>query len=99
MKTQTLLATTVISGLLAFGTIAQAGPNCGQKKGGHAKYSQMTEEQKSERMEKRLNRMASKLGLSDEQKTQIQTLKQNSRNEIFEILIDERNMIPKVCND
>jgi len=90
MKTKTILATTLISGLLAVGTIAHAGPGSGHK--GHGKYSQMTEEQKSERMEKRLNRMAKKLGLSEDQKTQLRTLKQNRSNE-YKPLRNEKRAI------
>lgn len=89
MKTRTLLATTLISGLLAVGTIANAGPGFGHK-GGYGKYSQMTEAEKSEHMEKRLNRMAKKLGLSDEQKTQMRALKQNRRNEIRPLRNEQR---------
>ncbi len=93
MKTQTLLTTTLatsaIAGLLTFASVAQAGPNCGGKKG-HAKYSQMSDADKTERMEKRLNRMATKLGLSNEQKTKVQALKQNSRNEIKPLRNEQR---------
>ncbi|MEH6456675.1 MAG: Spy/CpxP family protein refolding chaperone [Cocleimonas sp.] len=97
MKTQTLLtttfATTAIVGLLTFTNIANAGPNCGGK-GDHGKhgqkYSQMSDADRTERMEKRLNRMATKLGLTDTQKTQLQALKQNSRNEIKPLRNEQR---------
>ena len=93
MKTQTLLATTIatttMAGLLTFASVAHAGPNCSGK-GGHAKHSQMSDADKAQRMEKRLNRMAAKLDLSDEQKTQVQALKQNSRNEIKPLRNEQR---------
>ena len=97
MKTRTLLTTTIatsaIAGLLTFASVANAGPNCGGKnhnKGGHAKYGQMSDATKAERMQKRLDRMATKLGLSDEQKTKVQALKQNSRNEIKPLRNEQR---------
>jgi len=97
MKTQTLLttvfATTAITGLLTFTSVANAGPNCGGK-GGHAKhgqkYGQMSDAQKTERMQKRLDRMAAKLDLSDEQKAQVRALKQNSRNDIKPLRNEQR---------
>jgi len=88
MKKSTLLATALISGVIAVSTIANAGP----AKGGHGKYSQMTEEQRTERMEKRLNRIAQKLGLSDEQKTQFSVLKQTSRNEMKPLRNEQRSI-------
>lgn len=85
MKTRTLLTTafvtTAIASLLTFAGTVQADQNGGGK-GGYAKHGQMSDADKAERMEKRLNRMATKLGLSDEQKTQIQALKTNSKNVI-----------------
>ncbi len=96
MKTRTLLATTIatttIAGLMTFASIAQAGPNCGGKgnKGGHAKHSQMSDTDRAAHMEKRLTRMAAKLGLSDEQKTQVQALKLNSRNDIKPLRDEQR---------
>ena len=89
MKTKTLLASTLLTGLIAFGAVSHAGPGYGHK-GGYEKYSQMTEAEKSERMEKRLNRMAKKLDLSDEQKTQMRSLKQNRRNEIKPLRNEQR---------
>ena len=88
MKKQNLifsaLTTTAMAGLLTFASAAQAGPNCDHKggKGGHAKHSQMSDADKAAHMEKRLNRMATKLGLSDEQKTKVQALKLTGKNEI-----------------
>ena len=91
MKKQTVLLTTVIIGLLSFSGVSQAEPSSGHK-GGHAKYSQMSDADKSARMQKRLDRMATKLGLSDAQKTQIQALKLNSRNDM-KPLRDEKRAI------
>lgn len=91
MKKQTLFATTLITSLLAFGSFAQAGPDYGGK-GGHAKWSNMSESDRSERMQKRLDRMASKLGLSAEQKTQVQALKQNRRNEMKPLRNEQRTI-------
>ena len=79
---KTTLASTAIAGLLSFASVAQAGPNCGGFAKHGQKYGQMSDAKKSERMQKRMDRMATKLGLTDEQKTQVQALKQNSRNEI-----------------
>ena len=60
MKKQTLLTTTLatsaIAGLLTFASVANAGPNCGGKNKHGQKYSQMSDAEKTERMEKRLNR-------------------------------------------
>ena len=91
MKTRTLLATTLAStamaSLLTFGNVAQADTN----DGGHGqKYSQMSDSDKAERMQKRLDRMATKLGLSDEQKTKVQALKQNSKNVIKPLRDEQR---------
>lgn len=91
MKKQTLLVTTVITGLLTFATMSYAGPD-DHGKGGHGKYSEMSEADKAERMQKRLDRMAKKLDLTDEQKTKVQALKLNSRN-IIKPLRDERRAI------
>lgn len=93
MKTKILLASTLLTSLIAFSSVSHADSEYGNK-GGHAKHSQMTEAKKSERMEKRLNRMATKLGLSDDQKTQLRALKQNRRNEI-KPLRDEQRAIRK----
>ena len=71
------IATTAIASLLTFTNVANAAPE-GEK----AKYGQMTSADKSARMEKRMNRIAKKLGLTDAQKTQMQALKTNSKNEI-----------------
>ena len=103
MKRRTLLTTalttTAMAGLLTFANIASAGPNCGGKgfnKGGQAKHGQMSDADRSERMEKRLNRMATKLGLSDEQKTKVQALRQNSRNEMKPLRDQQRDLRQKI---
>lgn len=82
-----------IAGALALGSIAYAGPNCkhGGKHGKHGKYSQ---EQKAEYMQKRMERMSSKLGLSETQKTQVQSLMQNQRN-LMKPLRDEKRGLRK----
>ena len=93
MKTQKLLVTTLtataMAGLLTYANVAQAGPNCGDK-GGKGGHGQMSDGSKAEHMQKRLDRMATKLGLSDEQKTQLQALKQNTRNEIKPLRDEQR---------
>ncbi len=96
MKTRTLLATTIatsaMAGLITFASVAQAGPNCGGKggKSGYAKHGQMSDTDRAAHMEKRLTRMAAKLELSDEQKTQVQAFRQNSRNEIKPLRNEKR---------
>lgn len=107
MKKRTILAssivTTAIAGFLTFAGVSHASPEGG--KGGYGKHSQMSDADRAARMEKRLNRMASKLGLTDEQKTQLQALKTNSKNE-FKPLRDEmrtlrqeiRNLDPKASD-
>lgn len=85
MNTRTLLTTalttTVIAGFLSFTSIAQAGQNCSDK-GAHAKYSEASKATKAERIQNHPNKMASKLGLNDEQKIQLQTLKKDTRDKI-----------------
>jgi len=88
MKIKTLLVASLVTGLLSFGTVLHAGPD--GEKDGYGKYSHMTEAEKAEKMEKRLNRMASKLGLSEEQKTQFRALKQNRRNELRPLRNEQR---------
>ena len=88
MKTQTLIVTTVLAGLLTLGGIAQADSYKGKDK--HAKYGQMSEAERTAHKQKRLDRMAEKLGLSNEQKTQIQALKQNNHNEIKPLRNEQR---------
>jgi len=85
MKTQTLIATAVITGLLSLATVSSADPSW-EHKGGYAKHGEMSEK----RIQKRLDRMAEKLNLSDAQKTQVQALKQNSRNEIKPLRNEQR---------
>lgn len=93
MKTQKLLVATVIAGFLTLTTAAQAEKHYGHK-GKHAKYSQMSDEAKAEHRQKRMDKMAAELGLSDSQKTQLQTLKQNARNEM-KPLRDEKRALRK----
>lgn len=66
-----------VAGIVALSSIAYAGPSCKHGGGKHGEYSA---EQKAEYMQKRLDRMATKLGLSETQKTQVQALMQNHRN-------------------
>ncbi len=102
MKTQNILfktlATTAIASLLTLGSVAQAGPNCGGGKGGHAKYGEMSDATKAERMQKRMDRMATKLGLSEEQKTKVQALKTNSMNEIKPLREEQRALRTEIRN-
>jgi len=85
----TALASTAMASLLTFSSFANAGPSA-DGKSGHAKHSQMSDEAKAAHMEKRLNRMATKLGLTDEQKTKVKALKQTSRNEIKPLRNEQR---------
>lgn len=104
MKRRTLLTTALASTAMAsfftFANVAQAGQNCGDKggKGGYAKHAQMSDASKTGHMQKRLDRMSTKLGLSDDQKTQLQALKLNNRNDI-KPLRDEQRALRKVIRE
>jgi len=87
---KTLLITSTIAGLLTFTNISLASPGYG--KNGSSKYSQMTEAEKAEHMQKRLDRMASKLGLTEEQKAEIQELKQTGNNDLQPLFIEKKEL-------
>jgi len=76
----TSFASAVLASTMVLGTAAYASPNggkhCGGKHGGGKHGGKPTVEM----MQKRLDRMAYKLGLSDAQKQQLITLKENKRN-------------------
>jgi len=72
-----------ITALLACANVAHAGPDS-------SKFGKMTDAEKTEHMQKRLDRMATKLSLSDEQKIEIQALKQTSMAEIKPLFIEQR---------
>ena len=74
--TKRIFLSSMVAGALALGTMAHAGPNC--KNGG--KHGAKGGMDKSEFMQKRFDRMSTKLGLSDTQKTKVQELMQNHRN-------------------
>ena len=78
-----------VAGIVALSSIAYAGPSCKHDGGKRGEYSA---EQKAEYMQKRLDRMASKLGLSETQKTQVQALMQNHRT-TMKPLRDEKRAI------
>lgn len=86
--TKRLFLSSMIAGALAMGTMANAGPMC--KKGG--KYGGKHGMDKSEFMQKRLDRMSTKLGLADDQKTKVQELMKNHRN-AMKPLRDEKRAI------
>jgi len=75
----TIITSTAIAGLLAFGNVAQA--ESGSGKGGKAKYSQMTDAEREAKMLEKVNRLAEKLGLSEAQKIQMISLKQSSKTQ------------------
>ena len=75
-----------VAGIVALSGIAYAGPNCKHDGGKRGEYSAG---QKAEYMQKRLDRMATRLGLSETQKTQVQVLMQNQRN-VMKPLRDEK---------
>lgn len=78
-----LLIGSMLAGSLVFGSMAYAGPHCGGfggKHGGHGKFSQRFDN--PEFMQKRLDRMSVKLGLSDTQKDQIKTLMETHTNTV-----------------
>ena len=75
MNTKRLFLTSLIASTIAIGTAAYAAPHggkhCGGKHGGKPS---------AEMMQKRLDRMAEKLGLNDAQKQKVKALKENKRN-------------------
>jgi len=75
MNTKRLFITSMLASTLAIGTSVYASPfggkNCGGKKGGKPS---------AEMMEKRFDRMGAKLGLSDEQKEQMKSFRENKKN-------------------
>jgi len=78
----------MLAGALAVTTAAYAGPHC--KKGG--KHGKWSAEDKAAFMEKRMERMASKLELTDEQKEGMKSLMENHRN-AMKPLHDEKRAI------
>jgi len=75
MNTKRLFLTTLLASTLVIGTSAYASPkSCKHFKG------KPSSEVMQKRMEKRLNRMAKELGLSDGQKQQVKALRENRRN-------------------
>jgi Spy/CpxP family protein refolding chaperone len=86
--TKRVFLTSMVAGAVAMGSMAYAGPNC--KQGG--KHGSKSGMDKSEFMQKRFERMSTKLGLSDTQKTQVQALMQNHRN-VMKPLRDEKRAI------
>ena len=97
MKTnrRRLFLGSAIAGALALGTIAYAGPMCKHGGGKHGEYSA---EKKVEYMQKRMERMSSKLGLTDNQKTQVQTLIQNHRNTMKPLRNEKRALRQEMKN-
>lgn len=83
MKKKALIATSAIAGVLTFAAIAHAGPSCNKERHG---------EHRAEFMQKRFDRMAEKLGLSAEQKTQLKALKENTKNEVKPLRTEKREL-------
>lgn len=75
MNTKRLFLTSVLASTLMVGTAAYASPEGGRHFGG--KYDGKPS---AEMIQKRLDRMAEKLGLSDVQKQQVKVLRDNKRN-------------------
>ena len=86
--TKRVFLSSMVAGALALGTMANADSMCkqGGKHGGNKGMD------KSEFMQKRLDRMSTKLGLTDEQKTKVQEIIQNHRN-VMKPLRDEKRAI------
>lgn len=96
-NTKRLFIGSMLAGSLALGSLAYAGPHCGEgkhagKQGGHGKHGQRFDRSNPEFMQKRLDRMSSKLGLSDEQKTQFKTLVETQEN-LVKPLRDEKKAL------
>ncbi len=90
MNTKRLFLTTLIVSTLtmgAMGTTAQASPAEGKH----------SAEKRAQFMQKRMNRIANKLGLSDEQKAQWSALRKNKRNTL-KPLREERKSLRKQIN-
>ncbi len=92
--TKRVFLSSIVAGALAVGTMAHAGPMC--KQGG--KHGGKGGMDKSEFMQKRLDRMSTKLGLSDEQKTQVQELMQNQRNAMKPLRDEKRALDNEMRN-
>ena len=95
MNKRNFLIGTAIAGILSLGSIAYAGPSCKHGGGKHGEYSA---EKRAEYMQKRLERMSSKLGLSDTQKTQVQELMQNHRNTLKPLHDEKRALRTEMKN-
>ena len=92
--TKRVFLSSMVAGALAVGTMAHAGPMC--KQGG--KHGGKGGMDKSEFMQKRLDRMSTKLGLTDEQKTKVQELMQNHRNAMKPLRDEKRTLGTKMMN-
>ena len=85
--TKRVFLSSMVAGALAMGTMANADSMC-NKGGKHGKKGM----DKSEFMQKRFDRMSTKLGLTAEQKTKVQELMQNHRN-VMKPLRDEKRAL------
>ncbi len=98
MKNETnkrrLFIGSLLAGALAITTAAHAGPHC--KKGG--KHGKWNSEDKAAYMEKRFNRMASKLELTEEQKTGMKSLMQNHMNAMKPLRDEKRAIRQEMVN-
>ncbi len=92
--TKRLFLSSMVAGALAMSTMAHAGPTC--KQGG--KHGGKRGMDKSEFMQKRFERMSTKLGLSDTQKTQVQELMQNHRNAMKPLRDEKRALRTEMMN-
>jgi len=87
MKTRTLLLSTLLTAFLTLTTSAQADSHTNNT----AQYDKSFDSSKHDkRRQKRLARMAEKLGLSEQQKVQVNTLRQNHRNEAKPLRTEKR---------
>lgn len=92
--TKRVFLSSIVAGALAIGAIAHAGPMCNNG-GKHGEKKGMN---KSEFMQKRFDRMSIKLGLSDEQKTQVQMLMKNHRNTMKPLRVEKQALRTEMMN-
>lgn len=89
-RTNKIFLAIAVASLFTLTNIAHAGPHCGGKYEGK-RYS-IDRGDSTQYIQKKLNRMSSKLGLSEDQKQQVQTLMQNHRNLIKPLRIEKRGL-------
>ena len=88
MNTKRLFITSLLASTLVMGTVAYASPEGGKHFSGKPS---------PEKMQKRLDRMAQKLGLSDGQKQQVKALRENRRNNMKPLRQQRRALRKKMA--